>query len=88
MDSGSPNLHQDNCLNHALSKILRWRFNRSFDDSWNDTWTHKDALIKIERAKKLGDVGSWPTDFAQSQPLIVLQANSTVRIFRGKFPIK
>ena len=68
MDYGPLDHHQDTCVNCGISRILRSRFNRTFGDSWSDTWTHLDSPMKIGQAKKSGDVRSWPTDFAQSWP--------------------
>ena len=61
MDSGPRDHYQDTCVNCGISRILRSRCNRAFDDSWSDTWMHPDSPMKIGRAKNLEDVGSWPT---------------------------
>ena len=61
MDSDPPDHHQDTYLNHDLSKILRPRLNHEIGESPSNTWPRMDASIKIRWAKKLGEVGSWPT---------------------------
>ena len=38
--------------------------------------------------KNSGDMGLWPMDFAQSQPLIILQANQMVHDFRDEISYK
>ena len=50
-----------------ISDIRLSRLNHDFGESPSNTWPRMDALIKIGRAKKLGDVGSLPIKIAQSQ---------------------
>ena len=50
----------------CLSEILRLGFNRVFDDSWSDTWLHKDSPMKIGQAII---AGSWDCGPSKSRNL-------------------
>ena len=45
------------CFNRNLSDGEQLRFNRAFDDSPDNTWLRKEALIKIGQAKKKRERG-------------------------------
>ena len=74
-----------------INEIQRPWFNHTFGDSWSDTWPHKDTPMKIEwpKSKRSGIriMGSWPTDFARSQPSKAPSANQTDLIFHDNFSI-